>query len=54
MSGFLQCAVAADGDADYGTDTTDFSGGDVDVTLKIVSGNAGDIMSLYAFTVERF
>ena len=51
--GSLQCATAADGDADNSTDTTNFAGGAVSVAVRITSGHASDTMTIYSVLVEK-
>lgn len=53
ISGFLKCAVAADGDADHVTDTTDYTGGNKALALVLTSGHASDTITVYYVLVEK-
>lgn len=53
ISGFLQCATAADGDADHVTDTTDYTGGNVALAVILTSGHASDTLTIYYVMVEK-
>lgn len=53
ISGFVQCAVPAYGDADHVTDTTDYTGGNKALALILTSGHASDTMTIYYVMVEK-
>lgn len=47
-------ALAADGDADYATDTTNFADGlSTNIKVQIVSGHGSDLMTMYYVTANK-